>query len=92
MLSDVPIKTTEVFYEVNGDRLKSIVSVYKDGIISIEQDGSSIYVYPAEVSAIIDLVGRTAQQKVSANLFSEKCGYATPTRYAVLHPKRIVNE
>jgi hypothetical protein len=72
MLSDVPIKTTEVFYEVNGDRLKSIVSVYKDGIISIEQDGSSIYVYPAEVSAIIDLVGRNAQQKVRANIFSER--------------------
>lgn len=92
MLSDAPVKTTEVFYEVNGDKLKSIISIYKDGVVSIEQDGSSIYVYPAEVSAIIDLVGRNSQHKVSANLFSEKCGYGTPTRYAVLHPKRIVNE
>lgn len=86
MLSDAPVKTTEVFYEVNGDKLKSIISVYKDGVISIEQDGSSIYVYPAEISAIVDLIGRNSQQKV------QKVGYATPTRYAVLHPKRIVNE
>ncbi len=92
MLNDAPKSTTEVFYEVNGDKLKSTISIHKDGIISIEQDGSSIYVYPAEVSAIIDLVGRNAQKKVSTNIFSEKCGYATPTRYAVLHPKRIVNE
>jgi len=92
MLSDMPEKTTEVFYEVNGDKLKSTISIYKDGIISIEQDGSSIYVYPAEVSAIIDLVGRNTQQKIDANIFSEKCGYATPSRYAVLHPKRIVNK
>jgi len=87
---DAPIKVTEVFYEVNGDKLKSMISIYKDGIVAIEQDGSSIYIYPAEIKAIVDLVGRTSQPKIDP--FSEKCGYATPTKYAVLHPKRIVNE
>lgn len=61
MLNDTPIKTTEVFYEVNGDKLKSTISLYKDGIVEIEQDGSSIYVYPAEISAIVDLIGRNSQ-------------------------------
>lgn len=52
------ISTTEVFYEIDGDKIKSSVTLYKDGVVGLTQDGTTIFIYPAEIKAIKEVTRR----------------------------------
>jgi hypothetical protein len=52
------VSSAEVFYEIDGDKIKSSVTLYKDGVVGLEQDGNTIFIYPAEVKAIKEVTRR----------------------------------
>jgi hypothetical protein len=44
---------TEVFYEIDGDKCKSLITLYDDGVIGLEQADCNftLFIYPAEIKA-----------------------------------------
>ncbi len=51
------IKSLEVFFRIDEDKMKSTISLHSDGVVSIAQeDGHEILIYPAETKAICQLL------------------------------------
>lgn len=50
------VKKIEAHFVIDEARIKTVISLFDDGVISLKQSDEEVFVYPAEAKAIVELV------------------------------------